>query len=101
MGNVKPGITVDQILDLLAHPEQSVFDWKRDFTPPRDDDAKAEFVKDVLAVANATAFSHGTGYVLYGVDPRHSGEKLIGISEGYDDASLQQLLTLAAAPPGG
>jgi len=92
-------LTVDQILDLLAHPEQSVFDWKRDFVPPRDEDAKGEFVKDVLAVANATAFSHDTGYVLYGVDPGRPDEALLGISGSYDDASLQQLVASTTDPP--
>jgi hypothetical protein len=42
-----------------------VFDWKRDFREPRDDKAKGELVKDLMAVANGTAFTHGPGYVFY------------------------------------
>jgi hypothetical protein len=30
-------------------PEQAVFDWKRDFVLPVDDETRGEFLKDVAA----------------------------------------------------
>jgi hypothetical protein len=45
-------------------------------------------LKDLSAVANACSNSYG--FVVYGVDPRRS-DPVLGISQNYDDAKLQQL----------
>jgi Putative DNA-binding domain len=91
-------LTVDQIRTLvLTRPEQIVFDTKRDFRPPRDDDARAEFIKDAVAIANGTASTGGPGFVVYGVDV-NVPDLVVGISERYDDASLQQLVASHVEP---
>jgi hypothetical protein len=37
-------LTVAEIVNLVREtPEQTVFDWKRTFGPPRDDDTKGDF----------------------------------------------------------
>lgn len=83
-------LTVDEILQFLARtPEQAAFDWKRDFVHPSDDDARGELIKDIAAIANASALSYG--YIFYGVDPRQP-DPLIGISRSYDDSRIQQLV---------
>jgi predicted HTH transcriptional regulator len=83
-------LTVDEILALLKKtPEQAGFDWKRDFGHPVDDDSRGEVIKDICAVANASALSYG--FIIYGVDPRRS-DPVVGVSKPYDDAKLQQLL---------
>jgi hypothetical protein len=78
-------------------PEQTVFDWKQDFHAPRDDDAKGEIVKDLMAIANGTAFTHGTGYVFYGVHPGRP-DPVVGASETWDDAKLQQIVASVLDP---
>lgn len=83
-------LTIDEIRQFLAKtPGQAVFDWKRDFALPANDDAKGELIKDVAAVANASALSYG--FIFYGVDPR-SPDSIIGVSQSYDDSRIQQLL---------
>jgi hypothetical protein len=80
-----------------AAPEQPVYDWKRSFAPPRDEDGKGEFVKDLMAVANGTAFSKSTGYVFYGVNP-DAPDFVVGVSERWDDNEAQALARSAISP---
>ena len=83
-------LTIDEILQVLAKtPEQAVFDWKQDFVHPTDDEARGELIKDIAAIANASALSYG--FIFYGVDPRRP-EPLVGITKSYDDSRLQQLI---------
>jgi hypothetical protein len=82
-------LTIDEVIELVAKtPEQAVFDWKRDFTVPSDDENKGEFIKDLAAIANACASSYG--FIVYGVSPG-SANPVVGITQTYDDAKLQQL----------
>jgi hypothetical protein len=83
-------LTIDEVITLVkSTPEQAVFDWKADFILPNDDEKRGEFLKDLSAVANACASSYG--FIVYGVDPRKP-DPVCGISQGYDDAKLQQLV---------
>ena len=82
-------LTIDEVTALVTKtPEQAVFDWKTDFVIPNDDEKRGEFIKDLSATANACASSYG--FIVYGVDPRKP-EPILGISQSYDDANLQQL----------
>lgn len=84
-------LTIEEVIQLVTKtPEQAVFDWKRDFLIPNDDEKKGEFIKDIAAIANACSSSYG--FIVYGVSPG-SADPLIGISQTYDDAKLQQLAT--------
>lgn len=90
-------LTIDEIAKLVkSTPEQSVFDWKVDFTVPNDDEKRGEIIKDIAAIANAAALSYG--FVVYGVDPRKH-DPILGISKRYDDAKLQQLVKGKIEPP--
>lgn len=83
-------LTIDEVLSLVkSTPEQAVFDWKSDFVSPNDDDKRSEFLKDVAAMANACSSSYG--FIVYGVDPRRP-DPVLGITQSYDDAKLQQLV---------
>jgi hypothetical protein len=63
-------LTLGRIIEILqTTPEQTVFDWKQDFRVPRDDDAKGEVIKDLMAIANGTAFTRSDGFVSYGMRP--------------------------------
>jgi len=83
-------LTIDEVRQYLSKiPEQAVFDWKRDFTPPTTDETRGELIKDIAAIANASALSYG--FIFYGVDPRQP-EPIVGVSKSYDDARVQQLV---------
>jgi len=83
-------LTIDQVLEVVKlTPEMAVFDWKRDFAAPNDDDKRGEFLKDLSAIANACTTTYGL--IVYGVDPSQS-ELVCGITQSYDDAKLQQLV---------
>jgi hypothetical protein len=91
-------LSLEEIVQVLGStPEQPVFDWKRTFAPPRDEDAKGEFVKDVMAVANATAFTRSVGFVLYGVNP-DAPDPFVGIATRWDDNEAQALVRSALTP---
>lgn len=83
-------LTFDQVVAMIKNtPEQTAFDWKSDFNIPTDNEKRGEFIKDLSAIANASPSSYG--FILYGVDPRRS-DPIIGITQSYDDAKLQQLV---------
>jgi hypothetical protein len=55
-------LTHAQIVEVLqSTPEQALFDWKKDFVEPKDDNSRGELVKDISAIANATAFAKRSG----------------------------------------
>jgi hypothetical protein len=83
-------LTIDNVIELATKtPEQAIFDWKSDFTIPNTDEKRGEFLKDLDAFANAITSTYGI--ITYGVDPRRP-DPVVGISECYDDAKLQQLV---------
>ena len=89
-------LTIDEIIRLLqSTPEQAIFDWKVDFSPPRDDKARGEMIKDIAAIANTIVSSYG--FIVYGVDPRRP-DPIVGVTNHYDDASLQQLVRTKVEP---
>jgi hypothetical protein len=98
MPGVISKLSLGEIVQLFgATPEQPVFDWKRTFSPPRDEEAKGEFVKDVMAVANGTAFTRSLGFVLYGVNP-DAPDPFVGVSARWDDNEAQALVRSALGP---
>jgi len=89
-------LTVDEVIEMVKKtPEQGVFDWKADFVIPSDDERRGEFLKDLSAIANACASSYG--FIVYGVDPRRP-DPILGITQSYDDAKLQQLAQSKVEP---
>jgi hypothetical protein len=82
-------LTTDDVIELVTkRPEQADLDWKRDFVIPNDDEKRGEFIKDLAAVANACSSSYG--FIVYGVSPGNP-DPIVGITQTYDDARLQQL----------
>lgn len=89
-------LSVDDIVMFLqAKPEQAAFDWKVDFSLPSDEETKGELLKDISAIANASPLSYG--FIFYGVDPRRP-DPIVGVTNSYDDAKLQQLVTGKISP---
>jgi hypothetical protein len=91
-------LTLPEIIHLAREtPEQTVFDWKRTFEPPRDENARGEFVKDVMSVSNGCAFTRSEGYVVYGVNPE-APDPVVGITARWDDNEAQMLVRSVIAP---
>ena len=83
-------LNIDEIISLVkSTPEQTAFDWKSDFVPPKDNEKRGEIIKDIVAIANASPLSYG--FIVYRVDPRKP-DPIVGITSHYDDSKLQQLL---------
>jgi predicted HTH transcriptional regulator len=90
-------LSLDEVLELIKQkPEQNIFDWKTDFFIPNNDEKKGEIIKDVTAIANAITLS--PGFIVYGVNPNQS-DPIIGITNSFDDANLQQLFQGKVNPP--
>ena len=83
-------LNIDEIISLVkSTPEQTAFDWKSDFIPPKDNEKRGEIIKDIVAIANASPLSYG--FLVYGVNPRKP-DPIVGTKSHYDDSKLQQLL---------
>ena len=83
-------LSIDEVVALVRKtPEQTAFDWKKDFVLPTNDDARGELIKDIAAIANASPTSYV--FSVYGVNLKHP-DVIVGISQGYDDARLQELI---------
>lgn len=83
---------------LLKESESTSLDFKRDQYPfvGATDDQKSELLKDILAFANA--WRHAEAYILIGVDEKQ-GNKVVGVSSHFDDASLQQFVNSKTQTP--
>jgi hypothetical protein len=94
--------TIDrQLLEtLLSMSESTSLDFKNAQYPLENasDDQKGEFVKDVIAFANAWKTSDA--YILIGVEENPGGRgRVLGISSHHDDAALQQLVNTKLNTP--
>ncbi len=89
-------LTMQEVVDILkTTPEQCAFDWKRDFTLPTSDEQRGELIKDIAAIANS--LTNYPGFIFYGVDG-DAKEPIIGITQSYDDARIQQLIQGKISP---
>lgn len=95
-----------EIQDLLAFPEGTWLDWKRDFPAglaggskdPKWHEGRGEVIKDILGVANGSD-NRDTGYVVYGVKDLGTNRKIFGLTKpGWDDATFQQWLENTTDP---
>jgi hypothetical protein len=87
-------LTDDELRELLQEGESARLDYKRDqYAPPSADKSdRAEFLKDLLAMANAHRAQDS--FILIGVDERaDGGGEVVGVDEHFDDAHLQQFVT--------
>lgn len=94
--------TIDpQLIETLLYMSESdVLDFKRDQYPlaGATDEQKSEFVKDVVAFANAwkTADAH----IVIGADENPGGRAMVvGVGQHLNDADLQQLVTTKTNVP--
>lgn len=82
---------------LLSQPESERLEFKREWYALGSKRGKAEFVKDVLAMANVLREGE-SGFIVIGVaDPRH-GKCVVGVPEGPSDEQLVQILQSYARP---
>jgi predicted HTH transcriptional regulator len=86
-------ITQDELRELIELKREGVtLDYKRDLNLETKE-AKAEFVKDVLALAN----SGRTAYIVTGI--KDKTWEPVGISKSYSQAQLNQILQDRTDPP--
>lgn len=83
--------TVEQLFDeLLQVTEIRKIDYKRNQYRLDNDPQKAQFIKDVLCIANAPG---DDGYLLLGVESeKGKAREVVGISKHYDSSDLEQLV---------
>jgi Putative DNA-binding domain len=82
-----------QLDALLSEDEGTALDFKRDQYPFEDatDEQKSEFLKDILAFANA--WRRSNAYILVGVEEVKGGRSIpVGVRSHLDDANLQQFV---------
>jgi hypothetical protein len=81
----------DTVEALLWEDESTVLDFKEVQYPLANEEEKAEFIKDLLAFANA--FRRDDAYILLGVKDVKGGRGIItGVTCHLEDAHLQQLV---------
>jgi hypothetical protein len=84
---------------LLFRGESDSLDFKRDQYPfaGAADHVKSELLKDILAMANS--WRTETAYILIGVDDTKTPKEVTGITDHFDDASLQQFVNQKTHKP--
>lgn len=91
----------DSLIDaLLFEAEGAELDFKREqyLFEGADDRTKSEFLKDILAFANA--WRRTDAYILIGIQEVAEGEStVVGIAEHIDDAKLQQFVNAKTNRP--
>jgi len=84
-------LTESQLIDLIAVGENAQLDFKREIEL-ESAAKKAEFVKDVLSIANS---AQDTGYIIVGVED--SGN-IVGITS-LEEERIQQIIQVYITPP--
>jgi hypothetical protein len=91
----------DLIEELLYRSEGVDLDFKRTqypFANAKDEDKRAELLKDILAMANS--WRDRTAYILLGFqEDKPNLPVTTGIEEHLDDASIQQFINSKVEPP--
>lgn len=83
--------TEDEIRALPRH-EHALLEYKRQWYDLASKKEKAEFVKDVLAMANTTT-PDAPGYIVIGIDDEKAGGGLVGVENPPAAEQLLQILT--------
>jgi Putative DNA-binding domain len=82
---------------VLSTQEHALLEYKRQWYDLSTKRGKAEFVKDVLAMANATEPAT-PGYILVGVEDVKLGSGIIGVTDPPSNEQLQQVLASYTTP---
>ena len=83
--------------DLLALTEVRKVDYKRDQYNLIDEKQKADFIKDILCMANAP---DSDGHILLGVkSEKGKPRKVVGISHHHDSSDLEAIVNIVIEPP--
>jgi predicted HTH transcriptional regulator len=100
-------ITKEEFEQLLEHGEDSWLDWKAEVdqrllldpkTKPKEwDKGKGKLLKDLVSIANSA--DEKAGYLVIGVRDNGTTREVVGISRSWDDATFQEWVQQAFAPP--
>lgn len=81
----------------LEGHEDSDFELKQQWHDLSSKHGKAEFVKDVIALANATS-PERAGHIVFGVEDARHGGRVLGVGTTPDSEQLQQILSSYSSP---
>jgi Putative DNA-binding domain len=87
----------DQLSSMLISSESTHLERKREWYDLADKGGKAEFAKDVLAMANATS-ADAPGHIVIGVEDEKAGGRVVGVQSPPTSEQLQQILTAYTSP---
>jgi len=88
---------IELLSKLLARPEGNDLDFKATRPIVSDPKHKAEFIKDLISMANTPR--NGSAFIVSGVKCKPDGTKeIIGVSDHPDDANLQELISRNVEP---
>jgi hypothetical protein len=99
-------VTVDELQQLLAFPETTWIDWKREFPEgllggkqhAKWESGRGEVLKDLASIANGRD-ANDVGYLVYGVRDDGIARSIVGISKSFDDAMFQVWAENTFDPP--
>ena len=84
-------------LSLLSHPENALLEFKREWHDLSGRAGKAEFAKDVLAMANAVAEGE-VAHIIFGIDDQKAGGTVLGVVDPPEEEQVQQVLSAYTDP---
>ncbi|HEV3048809.1 MAG TPA: ATP-binding protein, partial [Longimicrobium sp.] len=87
----------DTLDTMLRAPESTLLERKREWYDFATKAGKAEFAKDVLAMANGTRAGL-PGHIIIGVEDERAGGRIVGIKSPPATEQLQQILTSYTSP---
>lgn len=85
------------VASAVLRPESTHLEHKESFPDLTNGDGKAEFVRDVLSMANATSPGQN-GAIIYGVRDRRHGGGIAGLSVCPPEETVQQVLAAYTTP---
>lgn len=85
------------VVHLLAQQESNGLDFKREWYDLKTKRGKAEFAKDILAMANATQ-TDKPGFLIIGKSDLKDGGKLIGVDNSPTEEQIIEILSVYTSP---
>src|SRR5438445_6214697 len=87
----------ERVAELIKTDENDLFERKREWWDLESKVGKANFAKDVLAMANALTPGE-SGYILVGIEDQKVGGSVVGVAARPSQESLAQILSVYTNP---
>src|SRR4051812_33789729 len=86
------------IAAIIAQGEGKRIEFKRQWHDLKQSNDKAEFVKDIIALANMTAPDEPS-YLIFGIDDLRHGGGVVSVNSPPSDETISQVLADCTQPP--